>query len=325
MSDALLILFAALMLDLLLGDPVYPAHPVRLIGRLISFLEHRIYPVQSKRIGGTILWISATIITLVCYALLLTIIPSVPLCIFLLYSTLSMEDLFRHIRAVQLPLAMQDEELARQKLRAIVGRDVQCLNRSGIARASIECLAESFVDSILSPLFWYLIGALIYSPETGVALALAFKVTNTLDSMVGYKNKKYRRFGTISARMDDLLNFIPARLSIPLITLSALICHQSAKQAWRIGWRDRWNHTSPNSAHPEAAVAGAIGLKLGGPTQYPDGLVDKPWLGDGEPSANPNHIEQALHLIRTASLIAFSLAMILIALNSIYTKELLAE
>lgn len=136
----------------------------------------------------------------------------------------------------------------------------------------VETVAENTVDGIIAPLFFLLIG--------GAPLAMAYKAVNTLDSMVGYKHEKYRAIGMVSARLDDVANLIPARLSWLLLSMAAFLCRNDGPEAVRIGWRDRYNHSSPNCGWPEASVAGALGIRLGGPNNYFGQRVEKPWIGD---------------------------------------------
>lgn len=240
--------------------------------------------------------------------------------IFVVYSCISLKDLIRHGKAVWHALEQENLEKARNAVKMLIGRDANKLDSCGVARAAVESLAENFVDGFLAPLFWLTLGTLLIkfigweSMGLAVGLALCYRVTNTLDSMVGYKNERYREFGTASAKLDDWLNFLPARLGIPMIALAALFCRLDARQAWQIGWRDRLKHSSPNAGHTEAAVAGALQVKLNGPGIYPFGRVDKPWLGDGTEQVTARHLQQTFYLIVTAALIATAFFAITIAL-----------
>jgi adenosylcobinamide-phosphate synthase len=309
-SESALILAGAFLLDLLIGDPVYRHHPVRLIGRLIEKLEALLYPRFPHILGSALLWLFSIAGTLMVYQILLALLPDALVNMFLLYSSIALQDLLRHAKSVRQPLAAGDLKIARQKVQMIVGRDANRLDAHGIARAAIESVAESFVDGFLSPVFWFVIGTLFFGLNGGMALTLLFKVTSTLDSMVGYRNKRYAQFGTVSARADDVLNFIPARLSIPLIAVGAYALNYAMRAAWKIGWRDRLKHASPNSAHAEAAVAGALQLRLGGPTIYAHGTADKPWLGTGTADALPTHIDAACRLIRVSAVLTILAGLI---------------
>ena len=162
-------------------------------------------------------------------------------------------------------------------------------------------MAENTVDGIIAPLFFLLIG--------GAPLAMAYKAVNTLDSMVGYKHEKYRAIGMVSARLDDVANFIPARLSWLLIGLAAFLCRDNGARALRISWRDRKNHSSPNCAWSEAAVAGALGIRLGGPNDYFGERVNKPWIGDEHRPIAIDDISRTIRLMWVASTLALLLFM----------------
>jgi len=307
MNHPATILIIAFALDLLIGDPTCPLHPVRLFGKLIQTLEKMLRTTcRSLRMASFLLPLLAVALSLGIYRLLLLLSFDVVWVINLLltYSLLALKDLSHHAKAVSSALAENNLPLACARVQMIVGRDAGLLDDHGIARAAIESVAENFVDGFLSPVFWYTAGALLFgNTGGGVALLIVFKVISTLDSMVGYKNECYLVLGRISAQLDDVMNFIPARLSIPLIALSARLISKDWKSAWRIGLRDRLKHASPNSAHAEAAVAGALGLRLGGPTAYPHGTVEKPWLGDGKNSADAKEINKAVRLLRICGII----------------------
>ncbi len=306
------ILLAAFGLDLLIGDPPCPLHPVRLFGKLILFLEKQLRKhCRSLRLASWLLPTLCIAVSIPVYRGLIMISPKAAwaLNLLIVYSLLALKDLVRHADAVRDALEHQDLNLARAKVQMIVGRDASLLDYCGVARAAIESVAENFVDGFLAPVFWYTLGVIIFnSTEGAVAALIAFKVVSTLDSMVGYKNDRYLVLGRISAQLDDVLNFIPARLSIPLITL----CSKNRRAAWRIGWRDRQKHASPNSAHAEAAIAGALGLRLGGPTVYPHGIAEKPWLGDGKVEADAMDIGRAVRLIQTCGIMALLVSAVLL-------------
>jgi adenosylcobinamide-phosphate synthase len=190
---------------------------------------------------------------------------------------------------------------SRIKLSWIVGRDTSQLAPQQINRAVVETVAENTVDGIIAPLFFLLLG--------GAPLAMAYKAVNTLDSMVGYKHEKYRAIGMVSARLDDVANFIPARLSWLLISLAALLCGEAGGRALRIGWRDRYNHSSPNCGWSEAAVAGALGIRLGGPNDYFGQRVEKPWIGDATRDISVDDISRTIRLMWVSSTLALALFM----------------
>lgn len=312
--DSLSVLLAAFALDLIAGDPVYPLHPVRLIGRMIGAIEKALRALKlDALVGGAILAAAVISLTLGVYWGLHDILArlngwvALVLDGFIVYSCIACGDLLKHSRPIATALDRGDLPAARDAVQKIVGRDARVLDTHGVARAAVESLSESFMDGFFAPVFWFVVGALgafafgSTSVAWGVAAILAYKAINTLDSMVGYRNECYLLFGRISARLDDALNFIPARLAIAVLWAAALICRRDARTGWRIALRDRLKHASPNSAHTESFVAGALGLRLGGPLQYPDGLLEKPWLGDGSPDATGNDIRAACRLVLWAA------------------------
>jgi adenosylcobinamide-phosphate synthase len=193
---------------------------------------------------------------------------------------------------------------ARTELQKIVGRDTSNLNPEGVARGAVESVAENFVDGVLSPMFWYSLIAVFSHvfgcpapAAAGIVGMLSFKAISTLDSMVGYRSGHYLFFGRPAARLDDLANFLPARLSLIILSIGAVLSGEKAWAGWNISRRDRLKHPSPNAGHSESFVAGALGIKLGGPTVYQEHTVDKPWLGDADEEVGPQHIRRCCRLI----------------------------
>ncbi|VFS36027.1 cobalamin biosynthesis protein [Yokenella regensburgei] len=191
---------------------------------------------------------------------------------------------------------------SREKLSWIVAAIRSQLQPEQINRAVVETVAENTVDGIIAPLFFLLLG--------GAPLAMAYKAVNTLDSMVGYKHEKYRAIGMVSARLDDVANYLPARLSWLLLSAAAWICRHDYSRALRIGWRDRYNHSSPNCAWAEATVAGALGIRLGGPNDYFGERVEKPWIGDAQRAIAVDDISRTIRLMWVASTLALVLFII---------------
>ena len=253
-------------LDLALGDPPWLPHPVRAIGWLITRLEPwcRRLPLY---LGGFVLWLlvvgaSASIVWL----------TSSWLAIFWIWTLLAVRDL--DVQALRVIVSLRDGDLvtARQRLSLIVGRDTASLDEPEILRATVETVAESLSDGIVGPLFYLALG--------GPAAMAGFKAASTLDSMCGYRNERYREFGWASARLDDAANFVPARLSVLLVALGALLLGYDAWGALRCAFRDGRSQPSPNSGYPEAAVAGALGVRLGGLNYYQGVASAKATLGD---------------------------------------------
>ncbi len=308
------LLLSAFILDLILGDPVYRLHPVRLIGNLIDKLYRLLRDAPlNKRISGILILSSVILICTSIYFLICLILGKFKFLfdMYLTYSFIALKDLFDHIHPILDALKKEDMNEARRLLSYVVGRDTEKLNKEGIIRACVETIAEGFVDGFLSPIFWFFVGALFGYP---VPFMMGYKIINTLDSMLGYKSEELREIGWVSARCDDILNFIPARMSFIFLFLGAILCRKDAINALRIALRDRLKHSSPNSAHPEAFFAGALGIRLGGPTYYFYGLVDKPWIGDSKNTPNLSHIADSIKLARTSSFITILAAFFLLTL-----------
>ncbi|MCI5125115.1 MAG: cobalamin biosynthesis protein CobD [Candidatus Electrothrix sp. AR5] len=319
----LLVLLSACLLDLLLGDPRWLPHPVRFIGRLALLAESwtRKLPVNehnSGRLAVLIVLCSTGGTCLGLFFLLSFASQSFFLlgALFILYTTLAARDLIRHALQVVHALAI-DLETARKQVSMIVGRDTDQLDEAGIVRACVESVAENMADGIVAPLFWAVIGAtygqlLNGSPVAwGTTAAMLYKAVNTMDSMFGYKNERYLHFGSCAARLDDVINFLPARISGFSIVLAALlcrpVCRSDMKNSFRILVRDRQQHSSPNSGWPEAAMAGALGIQLGGESSYFGQPAEKPTIGDSSVPPQAHHIFQANTLVLTASLLCLFL------------------
>ncbi len=322
MKECLIVLLVAFVLDLYLGDPVYRFHPVRLIGHLIHFMEKLLERLKLfNRLGGFILLLATQTIAASVFLIIYSLVSpySIIVAVFIVYSSLSIQDLVKHGKTVMSALEKDDQSQARDAVQMMIGRNAKYLDKHGVARAAVESIAENFVDGFLSPMFWFTLGASVgeligLSPLTmGCVFILTYKTTNTLDSMVGYKNKRYLTFGTASAKLDDLMNYLPARLGIPIIAFSALVCRLDGRQALLVGWKDRLKHSSPNAGHAEAAVAGALRIQLNGPGIYPHGKVDKPWLGTGTRMATAKHLKQSSHLVLTAAFVTMAICIAVLA------------
>jgi adenosylcobinamide-phosphate synthase len=297
-----LILPAAFILDIVLGDPRRLPHPVRWMGKLIEkaepfFRKLRIDPVVS---GGCFTLSLVAGVWTIAYAAVTAAGAIHPafrtiLEIILIYYSISVRCLDASAMEVAGSLKENRLEDARKQVSMIVGRDTARLGERGISRAAVETVAENFVDGFVSPLFYAAIG--------GAPLALAFKMVNTLDSMVGYKNEIYLRFGKASARLDDLVNLIPARLSVPVISLAAHLLARRGKEAFNTAWTEGADHTSPNAGYPEAAFAGALGVRLNGPNYYGGVLVKKPYVGKRFGETGPSEIRRSCDLMILSSLI----------------------
>lgn len=292
----------ALGLDALLGDPRWLPHPVRLIGGLALRVEmgfRRLLKNEQRAGVGTVLVVLA--VTGAVALLLLwgagQIHPRLGelVAVLLLYTCFAARDLLVHSRRVYQALAVDDLVEARQRVAWLVGRDTANLDQAGVVRACVESVAENSSDGVVAPLFWAVVG--------GPLAALLYKAVSTLDSTFGYKNEKYLYFGWASAGLDDLVNYIPARLAGLGLVASAWLCGLDWRGAWRIYRRDRHNHASPNSGHPEAAAAGALGLQLGGVSRYFGQPVAKPTLGDALAEPQPEHIMAVNRLVLTLTVV----------------------
>ena len=277
----LLSIYTGYALDLIIGDPYSFPHPVRYIGKLISIVEKQIRKITSSdkglKIAGFFLWfivVGATfgITTLVLQLFKFNKVAYFIVNTILIYTTLATKCLKDESVKIYKVLKTGDLEKSRIQLSYIVGRDTTNLNEKEIVRATVETVAENTVDGIIAPLFYGFIG--------GAPLAMAYKAVNTLDSTVGYKNDKYYYLGFASAKIDDIANYIPARLGVILLPLGSLFAGFNFKDALKIGIRDRKNHKSPNCAFSEGAVAGALGIQLGGTNVYFGKEVYKPTIGD---------------------------------------------
>lgn len=285
-------ILAAVALDLLIGDPRWLPHPVRGIGWLAHRLEAPLRRlVRNEYAGGVIAVIlvvgsaSAAAWGLIRGASCLHPVAGDILSILFIYTAIAPRDLARHSLAVYRALKAGDLPLSRQRVAMIVGRDTEILDEAGVTRAAVECVAESTVDGVTAPLFFALLA--------GPAGAMAYRAINTLDSTFGYMTPRYCRFGWASARLDDLANYLPARLTAPLIGVAAFLLNLHPLQSWRILRRDGRKHASPNSGLPEAAMAGALGVQLGGTTIYDGEPLEKPTIGDALIPLTARHIRDA--------------------------------
>ncbi len=289
-------LLLAFLLDLWLGDPEHWPHPVRWIGWMIGQFENyfrRTFP-DRERFAGILLAILVCSISfsaafiLIYLAALIHPVFGFFIEVILIYTTLSVKNLRDSAFDVMKKLEAGDLSGARKSVGKIVGRDTENMTEGEAVRAAVETVAENTVDGIISPLFYAAIG--------GAPLAIMFKAASTLDSMVGYKNQKYEQFGWASARFDDLLNFIPARISGFLIAAAAWPAGLNAAKSLQISLRDGRKHASPNSGIPEAAFAGALGIQLGG-VNYRGGIpVEYPRLGDPLSVLQISDIQRAVKL-----------------------------
>ena len=306
---------AALCLDLVFGDPKSIPHPVQAIGWLCITCEDRTRKVfASPAIAGgvsTILVLGTTMVSLGIGLMLLHKISPVlesAVAVILLSTSVACRGLYDHsIQVYRVLIGGEGIEAARKEVSKIVGRDTAELDEDGVCRASVETVAENLVDGITAPVFFSLFASLIPGGNllSQISLALIgayfYKAINTMDSMYGYKNDRYIQFGTFPARLDDVVNFLPARISGFALVAAGWMLRMEAGRGLKIFLRDRKNHASPNSGHPEAAVAGILGVQLGGNSRYFGSVVMKPTMGDPLRRLEPEDIVRVNRLMFVAS------------------------
>lgn len=300
-------IITAYLLDLIIGDPYWLPHPVRAIGKVVEYLERALRKNNQNQKTEKIKGIILTVITVgLSYFIIYFFIyvggiisPGLKFAFssFFIFTTLSTKNLGEEAFSVYRALEEDNLELARERVSRIVGRDTKGLSRNEIVRAIVETVAENTVDGIISPLFYAVLG--------GAPLAMAYKAVNTLDSMMGYKNEKYIQFGWFSAKLDDLVNYLPARISVLLIPLASLLVRQRGLMALRVIFRDGKKSPSPNAGIPEAGFAGALGIQLGGVNFYQGVKEYRPILGEKLKKKSPKDILKAIWLSCTVSMLMF--------------------
>ena len=317
---ALAILVAALVLDGALPERrwpfPWPGHPVRFLGGVIAYLDYALNRPE-RGPGRNLAWGGVAALAVVaCAALsgfaLRALANAVPFGwvveLTAVVALLAQRSLFAHVRRVEDPLARGDLEGARHAVSHIVGRDPRSLDRHGVARAATESLVENFSDGVIAPALFYAV--------FGLPGLFAYKAANTLDSMIGHRSPRHLYFGRIAARLDDALNFIPARASALLLAAAAVFVPGARpSRAMAVAWRDAGKHRSVNAGWPEAAAAGALGLALAGPRRYGTQTVEDPWLGDGAQDVEARDIARALRLY-VAACALFALAVVFAWLGS---------
>ncbi len=293
----------AFILDILIGDPRWLPHPVRIIGKCVELLEKVLRRVfASERLAGIFL---AGITVVGTYLLTYEIINmfsrfgriwEFAVSTIIIFFSLSIRDLFKEAKGVMKELDSGNIGQARERLSQIVGRDTHNLDKQQITKACVETTAESSVDGIIAPLFFAFIG--------GPALAMAYKAINTLDSMVGYKYGKYLNLGWASAKLDDLVNYIPARIAAVILPMSSYVCGADFLNSIKIIKRDGRKHPSPNSGIPEAAIAGALRIRLGGPSTYKGVVSNKPFIGGQTNEIVTDNIKRTIRIVFMAAIMS---------------------
>jgi adenosylcobinamide-phosphate synthase len=302
-----LILMGAYLIDLAIGDPRVLPHPVILMGRLTSFLESNIRrAVKSERAGGFLLVILVLLITggitygLLYLAYMISNYLGAALECILIYQIFATKSLRQESMKVAEGLEKSLGE-GRKAVSYIVGRDTKELDEKGVIKATVETVAENTTDGVVAPIVFCAIG--------GAGLGMIYKAVNTMDSMIGYKNERYIKFGTVAARLDDFVNFVPARITAFIMIIASGLLGMDIKNAIRIFKRDRFNHKSPNSAQTESVCAGALDVELAGNACYFGELYEKPTIGDDIRDIEIEDIRKANKLMYLTSAIAMAICI----------------
>lgn len=294
-------------LDLLIGDPAWLPHPVVGFGKMISFGEHRLNKGTHRKLKGALMAIVLISMVFAVAYFGLSILPPfgrVGVDLILIFYCLAGTTLIREVRQVFLALDRSLDE-GRKQVARIVGRDTSELSAQEVRTAALETLAENLSDGVIAPLFWFAI--------LGIPGMLAYKMVNTLDSMIGYKTDRYRDFGCWAANIDDIANYIPARLTALLMIVAA-----GEPRLTGFVWRNGRNHASPNSGYPEAALAGILNCRFGGPHYYFGQLFDKPFIGTNDRPLTTDDMKTAVQINRTAEvLMVLAVCMCLLAITGV--------
>ena len=300
-------LFLGWFLDLLIGDPAWLPHPVVGFGKMISFGEHRLNKGTHRKLKGALMAIVLISMVFAVAYFGLSILPPfgrVGVDLILIFYCLAGTTLIREVRQVFLALDRSLDE-GRKQVARIVGRDTSELSAQEVRTAALETLAENLSDGVIAPLFWFAI--------LGIPGMLAYKMVNTLDSMIGYRTDRYRDFGCWAAHIDDIANYIPARLTALLMIVAA-----GKPRLTGFVWRNGRNHASPNSGYPEAALAGILNCRFGGPHYYFGQLFDKPFIGTNDRPLTTDDMRTAVQINRTAEvLMVLAVCMCLLAITGV--------
>ena len=295
-----MVVIVAGIIDWLIGDPQSPFHPVACIGYIIAKVEKYVYPLQRSPKEQIVLGGFGTLLVLLIIGNIIMwgevlLYHGLPLYVrylveaFILSFTICPRSLAKAARDVQMALQYRHLQRARYYVSHIVGRDTKQLTAGEIVRATVETVAENTIDGIISPLFFYLL--------FGIPGAVLYRTVNTLDSMWGYKNERFLYFGRVAARLDDIGNYIPARITFFLLVVVSWVVHLDSKGAWCMGWRDANKHPSPNGGWAEATVAGALHVQLGGYNSYFGKVSFRAYMGDASEMLAPKHITKAIQLM----------------------------
>lgn len=307
------IFLLAVVLDYILGDPIGWPHPIVYIGKMIGFYEKQIRKtMKNLRLGGFVLVLSSLVTVIFIAHTILELAGTIhPILeslftFYFIYVQLAAKCLHLEAKKVYRQLQTGNVEEARVKISYLVGRDTSNLGLEEITRATIETVAENTVDGVLAPMFYGMIGFLLGYP---VEFMFFYKTVNTLDSMVGYIQEPYREIGYASAKLDDILNYIPARIGSIFMILAGVILGYDGKNGFRTLKRDRRNHKSPNCGYPESAVAGLLGIQLGGSNIYFGQKLEKPTIGDRLRPFNPQDILATIHIMYGSQILVLIISM----------------
>lgn len=305
------IIVGAVVLDRLIGDPAKIPHPIVYIGKLIGFLTKKLNKGKARKFKGLILWcltmlMTAVIVLGVQYLTYrINIILFLVVNLYFLATTIAARCLSEEVMKVCDALREKDLNKARLMVGYLVGRDTKNLDENEIIRATIETTAENTIDGVLAPIFFMMIGCFtwIFCPVLNpLTLAMLYKAVNTMDSMVGYVQEPYKDFGYFPAKIDDVVNFLIARIGSFFMLLGGFFLGYNMKEGSQIFFRDRKNHKSPNSAHPESVVAGLLGIQLGGTNQYFGEKLIKPTIGDSKNKLTAGHIKDTIEIMYTGEM-----------------------
>lgn len=305
------IISGALLIDWIIGDPQVSFHPVALIGRFALCLEDIIRKIIRNEFTAGMICTLIVIFISVAVADALVYWGGIIAAVFCVFISIALKSLLTHAKAIEKPLKNGFFGKARHEVGMITSRDTVTLDENGIIRSCLESIGENIIDGVTAAIFYAAIGWYIGGPAGAAVGAIFYRAVNTLDATFGYKNARYRTFGTFAARLDDVLNYIPARLTLAAIYIAALYCGLYADNAVRCAWNDREKHPSPNSIWGMAAFAGALGVELGGPTCYKGVWKQYPKWGVKYEELDIKHIGQA-NKLAVATAIIFSLIMLMV-------------
>ncbi len=302
-TQSIMVISIGYILDLFIGDPYSLPHPIKFFGRSISFFEKKLNNGQQKKIKGALMSLSLIISTLIAFYFLKSLISfnyyvDVIISAVVIFYGLANRMLVNEVLKVNRVLSHEGLEAGRKQLSFIVGRQTDKLDEQAIRTASLETLAENLSDGVIAPLFYLFLG--------GFPLMMTYKMVNTLDSMIGYKNERYLQFGFFAAKIDDIFNFIPARITAVLIA-AVSIKAKSFQYIFKYGHQ----HSSPNAGYPEAAMAGALDCRFGGPSEYHGKVVSKPYIGQNNRTITPKIVNTACGINIKSSFLFLGLGLAL--------------